>query len=80
MLVHNAGRGVFTKIDIPKGAYVSAETASQSLRFFPSTYTLIMELLEKCGEQAEALEVLDYYMHGYGFTSRMLVSYLCIDC
>lgn len=71
----NAGRGVFTKVDIGKDTYISAETASQSLRFYPSTYALIMELLEKCDEQAEALEVLEYYMHGYGFTSRRLVSY-----
>jgi hypothetical protein len=100
-----AGRGVFTKVDIPKGTYISAETASQSLRFFPSTHALIIELLQDCKEQAEAMEVIEYYMyglscfprhaacnlshsfssinlyrHGYGFTSRRLVSYRVPVC
>jgi len=69
-----AGRGVYTLVDIAKDTYISAETASQSLRFFPSTHALIIELLTKCPEQAEALEGFEYYMYGYGFSSRKLVS------
>jgi hypothetical protein len=70
----NSGRGVFTKVDIEEETYIAPETNPQELRFFPSTYALIMELLEKCEEEAEALEVVEYYMHGYGFSSHRLVS------
>lgn len=65
---NSAGRGVFTKVDITEESYIAAETHSQTLRFYPSTYNLITEL----EEEAEALEVVEYYMHGYGFTSRRL--------
>jgi hypothetical protein len=69
----NAGRGVFAKIDIAKNTYMSAETSSHSVLFMPSTVALIEALEdEPIGDE---LEVLDYYMHGYGVTSRLFVSF-----
>ena len=68
----NAGRGVFTKVNVVEGTYISAETSAESLRFYPSTYKLIIDLVEKCEEQAEELDVFEYYMHGYGYSSRKL--------
>lgn len=62
----HAGRGVFTKVDIAAESYIAAESFSQSLRFYPSTYKLIAGL----EEESDGLEALEYYMHGYGFTSR----------
>ena len=69
-----AGRGVFTKVDIANETYIAAETGPQALHFFPSTVALLMELTSKCGEEAEGVEVLEYYMFGYGFASRKHVS------
>jgi hypothetical protein len=68
----NAGRGVFAKVDIAEDTYLSAETSAHSVLFMPSTVALI-EALEEEPIGAE-LEVLEYYMHGYGFTSRLHVS------
>jgi hypothetical protein len=68
----HAGRGVFTKINIAKDTYFSAETSSQCVLFMPSTVTLIEALKEE--PIGHELEVLDYYMNGYGFTSRYFVS------
>jgi hypothetical protein len=69
----NAGRGVFAKVDIPEDTYLSAETSCHSVLFMPSTVALI-EALEEDPIGYE-LEVFDYYMHGYGFTSRHFVSF-----
>jgi hypothetical protein len=68
----HSGRGVFTKVNVVNGTYISAETSAKSLRFYPSTYKIIIDLVEKCEKQAEELEVFEHYMHGYGFSSRRL--------
>lgn len=71
-----SGRGVYTKVDVANGTYIAAETFPHSLRFFPSTYALIFHLLTKQEELFEDLEVVDYYVSGYGFNSRKFVSIL----
>jgi hypothetical protein len=73
----NAGRGVFTKVDIPKNTYLSLETGAHTILFMPSTFALIVALEEELDD--EQLEVFDYYMDGYGFTSRKFVSSLVLD-
>lgn len=70
----NAGRGVYTTVDIENGTYIAPETYTSSLRFFPSTHELIVELFEDCPKQAYELETIEYYMYGYGFSSRIFVS------
>jgi hypothetical protein len=73
----NAGRGVYAKVDIAEDTYLSAETSSHTVLFMPSTVALIEALEdEPIGDE---LEVLDYYMHGYGFTSRLFVSF-AVSC
>jgi hypothetical protein len=68
----NAGRGVFTKINIAQDTYLSAETSSQCVLFMPSTVSLIKDLEnEPIGHELEALL---YYIYGYGYTSRFFVS------
>lgn len=44
----NAGRGVFTTVDIPQYAYLSAETSCHPVRFMPSTKALLeaIDILE----------------------------------
>jgi hypothetical protein len=70
----NAGRGVFAIVDIPEGAYFSAETSCHALLFMPSTVALI-EALEDEEPIGYELEPFDYYMNGYGVTSRHFVSF-----
>jgi hypothetical protein len=69
----NAGRGVFAKLGLAKDMYLSAETSSHPVLFMPSTVALIEALVDESigGE----LDVLHYYMHGYGFISRSFVSF-----
>jgi spermidine synthase/S-adenosylmethionine/arginine decarboxylase-like enzyme len=69
-LGENAGRGLFTKVDIPKGSYIGGEVAGATIRFFPSTREVIDGLYTSCNATERELEVLEYYMDGYGFTSR----------
>lgn len=67
----NSGRGVYAKIDIPKRAYIAAESTCHSLRFMPSTVALIEDM-----EQAEiddSIDAVETYMHGYGYSSRVFV-------
>lgn len=73
-LGENAGRGLFTKVDIPKGSYIGGDVAGDTIRFFPSTREVINELYATCDATKKRLEVLEYYMDGYGFASRKFVS------
>jgi len=59
----SAGRGLFATVDIPKGSYISAETAGHTVHFKPSTYALLekMEMYV-----SSALDAVYFYMHGYG--------------
>lgn len=70
-----AGRGVFTKVDIPAGAYLSAETNVAAVDFEPSTVSLIFDITTL--EEGADAEILLTYMDGYGFYSRSLVSSFC---
>jgi hypothetical protein len=68
----NAGRGVFTKINLAQDTYLSAETSSHRVLFMPSTVELIEDLEnEPIGHE---LEALSHYMYGYGCISRLFVS------
>lgn len=67
-----AGRGLFSKVDIPEGAYLCSETSMYSVNFMPSTVSLIEDLNNEApGEEAN---VLLYYMEGYGYMGREFVS------
>ena len=61
----NAGRGVFTKVDIPEDAYLSAETSCHPIRFMPSTKALleaIDDLEEEINGDGNNMEVVEQYM------------------
>jgi hypothetical protein len=73
----NAGRGVFTKVDIPKNVYLSLETGAHNVLFMPSTCALIVALEEEANDKQ--LEALDVYMDNYGFQSRTFVSSVVFD-
>lgn len=59
----SAGRGLFATVDIPKGSYISAESAGHTVHFKPSTYALIEEMEMRV---STALNAVYFYMHGYG--------------
>ena len=69
----NAGRGVFAKVDIPEQSYLSAETSCHPVRFLPSTKALI-EAMEDKEFGNNIVAPMEAYMHGYGYTTRFLVS------
>lgn len=73
----NAGRGLFTKVDIPDDAYLSAETSCHSVQFMPSTKEMMDDIM-KTKFNTTAIASVVAYMYGYGFTSRILVS--CLKC
>lgn len=73
-LGENAGRGLFTKVDIPNGSYIGGEVAGDTIRFFPSTREVIDELYATCDATETKLGAVEYYMDGYGFTSCKFVS------
>jgi hypothetical protein len=68
----HVGRGVFTKVDIPEDAYLSAETSCYPVRFLPNTKEMIETLVTQFNDTR--LVTLDAYMSGYGFNSQSLVS------
>ena len=69
----NAGRGLFTKVDIPTNTYIAAEASAHPIHFFPMTYELIFKLEDAC-DYNERMEALTYYIDGYGFTNQIFVS------
>jgi hypothetical protein len=71
----NAGRGVFTTVDIPENTYLSAETSCHCVWFMPSSVALISALKDE-PITGDKLKILDHYMHGYGTMSRLFVSLL----
>lgn len=73
-----AGRGVFTKVDIPDNAYMTAETTVQAIAFMPSTVSLVTEVAKEAFGKAVA--ILIWYMDGYGYYSRYFVSLLSNVC
>ena len=68
----DSGRGVFTKVDIPEGSYISAETSVHAVGFMPSTAALIRKISRE--DFGNAAKVIDWYMDSYGFSSQLFVS------
>lgn len=68
----NAGRGVFTKVDIPEDSYLSAETSCHSIRFMPWTNEILDGMMARFN--GTGIDPVIAYMYGYGFTSQYFVS------
>ena len=64
-LIPNAGRGVFTKIDIPMGSYLGLEEVSNNVVVMPET----VHLIQKFAKQAivQRWKMFDAYLYGLGF-------------
>lgn len=73
-----AGRGLFSKVDIPVGTFLSIEQVPHSVYFPPGTYELINEMvdfLEDSFGMFHHFDMFDYYMSGYGFSRQYHVSF-----
>jgi len=68
----NAGRGVFTMVDIPEGTYLSAETGCYPVIFMPWTKELIEDMKNEF--DMNRIHSVEAYMHGYGVTTSIFVS------
>jgi len=57
-----AGRGIFTKVDIPVDAYLSAETGCHPVSFMPRTKALIEDIHEMEGNVSKRINPVEVYM------------------
>lgn len=68
-----AGRGVFSKVDIPQGSLIAAEEAHKKVHFSHTTIHMIEAFRDKYFE-ADDLSDLTQYAYGYGFQQKTVVS------
>jgi hypothetical protein len=66
--IPNAGRGVFFKVDAPKGTYVGADALAECLFFPPDTYW-VSKLMQSYTPYHHYFRTLDSYMFGYGYAN-----------
>uniref|UniRef100_A0A7S2HCC7 PABS domain-containing protein n=1 Tax=Helicotheca tamesis TaxID=374047 RepID=A0A7S2HCC7_9STRA len=64
----HAGRGVFAKVDIPKGSRIALDESVKSIYAAPSTVDLAFTFLKEFDE-AQDLNAATAYLYGYGFVS-----------
>ena len=67
--IPHAGRGLFTKVDIPEGSYLAIDESVHDMLVTPSTTILIRDMLRADGV-GEKWDVLDAYMFAYGFEAE----------
>ena len=66
-LIPNAGRGVFTKIDIPKGSYIGLEEGSNTVIVMPETLHWIQMFINEA--IVKRWKMFDAYLYGLGFSN-----------
>jgi SET domain len=66
-LIPNAGRGVVTKIDVPKGSYVVLDETTSNVLVMPTTTELIQSFLDAA--VINRWKLFDAYLFGLGFAS-----------
>jgi hypothetical protein len=81
-LGEHAGRGVFSKVDIPAGSYLGLESAVHAVWFGPYTFDII--LYNIYGRHSELFRkspygVLEACVYGYGYQQSPRVSAINID-
>jgi hypothetical protein len=70
----HAGRGVFTKEDIPAPAYLGGVVMSQVVKMHWKTSTMVDRLEENDIYSDGYGEIMYYYFEGYGFINEPYVS------
>lgn len=71
-LGENAGRGVFARVDVPKGSLIMQEQAQHKMHFTRKTMDFIEKYLDAI-PAASRLSILEVFMDGYGFQQMALV-------
>jgi hypothetical protein len=71
-----AGRGVFTKVDVPHMSYLGLEKLIHVVYMHPATYDVIVRLENHWTGEKYFGEVADIYSHGYGHSFSHHVSRL----
>ena len=66
-LIPNAGRGVFTKIDIPKGSFFGLEEVSHNVIVMPASVHWIRTFMNE--SIVNRWKMFDAYLYGLGFES-----------
>jgi hypothetical protein len=72
----NAGRGVFSKVDISEGSYLGVESSSHFVATNWKTWALMLHLLERIEDlyEGNGAGILFYYFDGYGCADEPWVS------
>lgn len=66
----NAGRGLYSKVDIAKGSYLAIDEAVHDMILMPTTTELIRQMHKSDGI-GKRWEALDAYMFAYGFETEI---------
>jgi hypothetical protein len=78
----NAGRGVFTTVDIPARSYIGVDSSSHFLHFPWTTNKVVDQLFEEWEDssiyQQSDAQILYLYSESYGFSGEPFVS--AADC
>ena len=69
----NSGRGVYAKNDIPKGSFISLETAIKKVHF-DHEVTDTIEFYAEVKDTKSSLDRVTNYMYGYGFQADYKVN------
>jgi hypothetical protein len=63
----NAGRGVFSLVDIPVNSYIALESMVHPIRFGASAIVLVESLAKQSLFKDFWIGVVESFMHGYGY-------------
>ena len=69
-----AGRGVFSKVDIPQGSLIAAEESHKKVHFTHTTSNLLEKRSDSFPSSSSLAKVLDY-AYGYGFQRSIRASH-----
>lgn len=69
--IENAGRGLFAKVDIPKGSYIAIREQTKDIYVPTESYKLIYQFLKH--EIGSDWEFFDPFLYGYGFANWLNV-------
>jgi hypothetical protein len=73
----NAGRGVFTLVDIPVNSYIGLEVQVVPIEFQASTYPLIEKMEDNSLFEDFYSGSLNAFMHGYGYYQKTVSLWMC---
>jgi hypothetical protein len=70
----NAGRGIYSTVDIPPNSYLGLDSSSHSVRCPGATADIIFSFHEAKNKIFDAFSTVPYYFEAYGFIEEKSVS------